>query len=71
MEELLWLIVLPPEGREAVGFVDYDIALSAEPRLPQDEAYMRGWSEAQGLAIKIQTIKASRQAAGLLIERYQ
>ncbi|MEP1080064.1 hypothetical protein NDI52_32380 [Leptolyngbya sp. PL-A3] len=63
MEDLMWLIVLPPEGRESVGFVDYDLSLSQSPRLPHDEAYMRGWNEAQELATKSLRNKASRKAA--------
>lgn len=49
-EDLTWLINLPPGGREAVGFVDFELVLSTLPRLPHDDAYMRGWSEAKEMA---------------------
>ncbi|MBD1913626.1 MULTISPECIES: hypothetical protein [unclassified Leptolyngbya] len=54
MEDLMWLIVLPPAAREAVGYVDFDLILSDTPRLPNDDAYMRGWNEAKEISITTQ-----------------
>lgn len=51
MEDLTWLVNLPPAGREAVGAVDFDLLLSDSPRLPEDSAYMAGWNEAKKISI--------------------
>ena len=53
----MWLIILPPAAREAVGYVDFDLVLSDSPRLPNDDAYMRGWNEAKEISIAVQSCK--------------
>lgn len=45
-EFLLWLSAQSPEGRKAIGFVDYYLDLYPVPRMSQDEHYMSGWDEA-------------------------
>jgi len=58
VEDLTWLIVQPPEAREAVGFVDYDLAINLSPRLPYDSAYMRGWNDAKEMASKFPKLRS-------------
>jgi hypothetical protein len=57
LEDLTWLVNLPPAAREAVGYVDFDLMLSHSPRLPIDHAYMTGWNEAEQISIGTQTRK--------------